>query len=133
MAENKTQKSSTSVTDFLNGIEDERKRQDSFTLLEMMRQATGEEPAMWGPAIVGFGNLHYQYASGREGAWFRIGFSPRKQNLTLYVTEVFPKYEELLGRLGKHSTGKSCLYIKKLADVDQSALRELIEEAAAAN
>jgi hypothetical protein len=131
MAENKTRPTDAGVADFLNTIEDERKRADSFALLAMMREATGQEPKMWGPAIVGFGDVHYRYESGREGDWFRVGFSPRKANLTLYLTEGFPRYEELLARLGKHTTGKSCLYIKRLADVDPAVLRELIEAAAA--
>jgi hypothetical protein len=93
----------------------------------LMRQATGAEPKMWGSSIVGFGNFHYKYASGREGDWFHIGFAPRKQDLTLYVAGGFPQYEKLLAQLGKHRTGKSCLYIKTLADVDMPVLTELIQ------
>lgn len=127
MVELKTQPNQADVTVFLNGVSDERKRQDCFTILEMMTQVTGEEPTMWGPSIVGFGNYHYKYATGREGDWFLTGFSPRKQNLTLYIMAGFDQYDELLARLGKYKTGKSCLYIKKLTDVDQTVLRELVK------
>ncbi|MCB0240931.1 MAG: DUF1801 domain-containing protein [Anaerolineae bacterium] len=122
----KTQKNDASVEAFLNTVADERKRRDCFTLLEMMQEATGAEPLMWGDSIVGFGEYHYTYASGRAGDWFLTGFAPRKQNLTLYIMAGFDEYDELLGKLGKHSTGKSCLYIKRLADVDMAALNELI-------
>jgi len=126
MAELKTQKNDASVEAFLNTVADERKRRDCFTLLEMMQEVTGAEPLMWGDSIVGFGEYHYTYASGRAGDWFLTGFAPRKQNLTLYIMAGFDEYDELLGKLGKHSTGKSCLYIKRLADVDMAALNELI-------
>lgn len=126
MAELKTKPNKQSVQTFLQGIPDERKRQDCFTLLEMLRQISGKEPVMWGDSIVGFGAHHYRYATGREGDWFQVGFSPRKQNLTLYITTGFERYKDLLARLGKHSTSISCLYIKKLADVDMSVLRELV-------
>ncbi|MEZ4767902.1 MAG: DUF1801 domain-containing protein [Caldilineales bacterium] len=126
MAELKTQKNDASVDAFLNSVENDRKREDSFALLEMMKEVTGEEPKMWGDSIVGFGEYHYTYASGREGNWFVTGFAPRKQNLTLYIMAGFDEYDALLDRLGKHSTGKSCLYIKRLEDVDKTALRELI-------
>ena len=128
MAENKTQKTDANVTDFLNSIPDEKKRQDSFALLELMRQVTGLEPRMWGASIIGFGDAHYQYASGREGDWFRVGFSPRKQNLALYIMDGFPKYQELLAKLGRHKTGVSCLYLNKLADIDLAVLREMITQ-----
>ncbi len=128
MDENKTQKTDANVTDFLNSISDEKKRQDSFALLELMRQVTGLEPRMWGASIIGFGDVHYQYASGREGDWFRVGFSPRKQNLTLYIMDGFPKYQELLAKLGRHKTGVSCLYLNKLADIDLAVLREVIAQ-----
>lgn len=127
MVELKTQPNQADVTVFLNGVSDERKRQDCFTILEMMTQVTGKEPTMWGPSIVGFGTYHYKYATGREGDWFLTGFSPRKQNLTLYIMAGFDQYDELLARLGKYKTGKSCLYIKKLTDVDQTVLRELVK------
>ena len=92
----------------------------------MMKEVTGAEPQMWGPSIVGFGAYHYKYESGREGDWFLVGFSPRKQNLTLYIMAGFKRYEELLAKLGKHKTGKSCLYLNKLADVDEEVLRQMV-------
>ena len=128
MAENKTQKTTASVTDFLNTVPDEKKRQDCFTLLELMQQVSGQEPAMWGSAIIGFGDLHYKSASGREGDWFPVGFSPRKQNLTVYITGGFAKHAELLGQLGKHKTGGGCLYINKLSDVNLDVLKEMIAD-----
>lgn len=128
MAQLKTQKNDASVEEFLDSVANERKRQDSYAILELMQDVTGEEPAMWGTSIVGFGSYHYKYASGRENEWFLVGFSPRKQNLTLYIMSGFDDYESLLADLGKHKTGKSCLYINKLEDVDQSTLRELVEK-----
>lgn len=128
MAELKTKLNDQNVEEFLKGISDEKKRQDCFTLLQLMRQVTQAEPKMWGSSIVGFGNYHYKYASGREGDWFLTGFSPRKQNLTLYIMAGFEQYEELLKRLGKHTTGKSCLYIKRIEDIDLPALKTLIEQ-----
>jgi hypothetical protein len=127
----KTQKNDASVEAFLNSVENERKRADSFAILELMREVTGEEPAMWGDSIVGFGSYHYRYASGREGDWFVVGFSPRVQNLTLYIMSGFDEYQGLLAKLGKFRTGKSCLYINKLADVDMDVLRELVERSVA--
>ena len=126
MAELKTKMNDASVDAFLNTVVDERKRQDCFTLVDLMTEATGAQPRMWGDSIVGFGEYHYKYASGREGNWFLAGFAPRKQNLTLYIMSGFDQYDELLGKLGKHSTGKSCLYIKRLDDVDLDVLRELV-------
>ena len=128
MAELKTQKNDASVEEFINGVSDETKRQDCRTVIEMMREITGEEPSMWGTSIVGFGSYHYKYASGREGDWMLTGFSPRKQNLTLYIMSGFSEYESLLAKLGKHKTAKSCLYVKKLEDVDLPTLRNLIEQ-----
>jgi hypothetical protein len=129
MAEqNKTQKTDESVEDFLNAIPDEKKRKDSFAILELMMEVTGEEPKMWGTSIIGFGDLHYQYASGRQGDWFYTGFSPRKQNLTLYFSGGFDRLDELLKKLGKYKTGKGCLYINKLEDVDLPALREIVKQ-----
>ncbi|MEM8531728.1 MAG: DUF1801 domain-containing protein [Chloroflexota bacterium] len=128
MAELKTKQNETGVADFLNNIPDEKKRQDCLALQELMQQVTGAEPKMWGNSIVGFGTYHYKYASGREGEWFLTGFSPRKQNLTLYILAGFDQYDELLERLGKHKTGKSCLYIKQLADIDIVTLRELVQQ-----
>lgn len=126
MAENKTKPTDADVIGFLNNVPDERKRQDAFAVLEMMREVTGEEPKMWGPSIVGFGSYHYKYASGREGDAILTGFSPRKQNLVLYIVAGFGEYEELMAKLGKHTTGSSCLYVKRLADLDQAVLRELV-------
>ena len=128
MAEAKTKPTAESVATFLDGVADENKRQDAFALLTLMREVTGMEPQMWGPSIVGFGAYHYKYASGHEGDSFLTGFSPRKQNLTLYIMAGFDRYDELMQKLGKHTTGKSCLYIKRLADVDQAVLRQLIKE-----
>ena len=131
MAENKTQKTGLSAGDFLNTLPDETKRQDSFTLLELMEQVSGSEPKMWGPSIIGFGDTHYQYESGREGDWFLIGFSPRKANLTLYIRGGLPKYADLLGQLGKHKTGKGCLYINRLSDVNLDVLKQIISQSLA--
>ena len=128
MAELKTTPNDANVQAFLDGVEDEKKRQDAYAILELMKEVSGEPPKMWGPSIVGFGAYHYKYDSGREGDWFLTGFSPRKQNLTLYIMAGFSRYDDLMGRLGKYKTGKSCLYIKKLEDVDQGVLKELVEE-----
>ena len=125
-AELKTKKTEASVEDFLNSVRDEQQRKDSFVILAMMRKATEEKPKMWGPAIVGFGNVHLKYESGRELDWFTMGFSPRKKDLTLYglITE---KQASLLNKLGKYKTGKGCLYINKLTDVDISVLKKMME------
>ena len=128
MSELKTQPNDASVEAFLNTVEDAQKRQDCLTLVELMRQATNAEPIMWGSAIVGFGRYRYQSASGRSGEWFLTGFSPRKQNLTLYILAGFERYDELLARLGKYKTSKSCLYVKRLQDVDLPTLKTLIEQ-----
>lgn len=125
MAENKTIKTGASAADFIAGVENKRRREDGFALLEMMREITGLEPDMWGPSIVGFGDCHYKYESGREGDMFLIGFSPRKRSLSLYIMGDFAERDALLGRLGKHRQSVSCLYINKLADVDMDILREL--------
>ncbi len=126
MAELKTKPNEQSVEGFLNSIADERKRRDSFTILELMKEVTKSEPKMWGPSIVGFGSYHYKYASGREGDWFLAGFSPRKQNITLYIMAGFEQYGALLSKLGKHKTGKACLYVNKLDDIDTNALKEMV-------
>lgn len=131
MSDNKTQFNDASVTAFLDAVPDERKRQDSYALLEMMRDVTGEAPRMYGDSIVGFGHYHYKYESGREGDMPVVAFSPRKQNLTLYIMSGFDGYEELRAGLGKHKVGKSCLYINKLADVDPAALREMVARSVA--
>lgn len=129
MAENKTQPNNADVTAFINTVSDAAKRADCMKLVEIMRQITGEQPKMWGGSIVGFSEFHYQYASGREGDWFKLGFSPRKQNITLYLSQDFPEKEEILSRLGKHKTGVGCVYVKTLQDVDESALQELLATA----
>lgn len=130
MAELKTQPHEGSVEAFLNGVEDDGKREDAFALLKLMEEVTGEAATMWGDSIVGFGSYHYRYASGREGDWFLTGFSPRKRNLTLYIMAGFDRYDALLEKLGKFKTGKSCLYLKRLADVDLDVLRELVRQSA---
>ncbi len=128
MAELKTKPNRGDVKKFLNGVDDEKRREDSFEVLRLMRDITGEEPKMWGGSIVGFGSYHYKYESGREGDWFVTGFSPRKTALTLYIMAGFSRFDELMAKLGTYKTGKSCLYIKKLEDVDRDVLRELITE-----
>jgi hypothetical protein len=127
MAELKTTETNASVIEFLAQVADEKRRQDCLAVLDLMKEVTQTEPKMWGSSIVGFGHYHYRYASGREGDWFLVGFSPRKRDLTLYIMSGFDKYDELLGRLGKYNKGKACLYIKKLEDVDQSVLKELVQ------
>ena len=126
MAELKTIPTRASVDKFLKGITDEDKRADCYQILKMMEKATKSRAKMWGTSIVGFGAAHYVYESGREGDWFITGFSPRKQNLTLYMMGGFNQFEDLMKKLGKHSTGKGCLYINKLKDVDTKVLKELI-------
>jgi len=126
MAELKTKPNDASVEEYLDGVEDEDKRRDCRTLLDLMRDVTGEEPVMWGPSIVGFGRYRYRYDSGREGDWFLTGFSPRKRDLTVYLMAGADRFEDLMARLGKHKTGKSCLYLKRLAEVDLDVLRELV-------
>ena len=128
MAELKTKKNDQSVEKFLNTVTDPDKREDCFEIMKLMQEVTQEEPKMWGDSIVGFGDYHYKYKSGREGDWFLIGFSPRKRNLTLYIMSGFTRYEEILGKLGKHKTGKSCLYINKLSDVNKEILAQLAIE-----
>ena len=130
MAKLKTRKNDASVEDFLEGVPNEKKREDSFAILEIMREVTGEEPAMWGTSIVGFGSYRYRYASGAEGEWPLVGFSPRRQNLTLYIMSGFDDYDDLLANLGMYKTGKACLYINKLEDVDLATLRELVRQSA---
>ena len=127
---NKTVPTDASVEDFLNQVEDEQKRRDAFELMTLFREATGEEAVMWGPSIVGFGEYHYKYDSGREGDFMLAGFSPRKSALTLYIMGGFDRYEDLLGKLGKFKQGKGCLYVKRLTDIDQEALKELVRQSA---
>ena len=122
----KTRATDANVDDFLRSVSDDGRRRDCQRLREIMERVTGEAPRLWGPGMVGFGSYHYRYDSGREGDWFLTGFSPRKANLTLYIMAGFDRYEALLERLGKFKTGKSCLYLKSLADVDEVALTELV-------
>ena len=128
MAEPKTQRTKRSVDAFLKSIPDEQKRKDAFALVDIMRKTTKAEPVMWGSNIVGFGTYRYKYASGREGDWPLTGFSPRKQNLTLYIMSGFEQYDELLKSLGKFKTGKACLYVNRLDDIDLPTLRKLIKQ-----
>jgi hypothetical protein len=127
MAELKTKKTQTSVAEFLAGVADEQRRADAETVCALMKDVTGAEPVMWGSSIVGFGTYHYVYATRREGDWPAVGLSPRKQNLTVYISAGFDGYADLLRRLGNHSTGKSCLYVKRLSDVDMDVLRQLVK------
>jgi hypothetical protein len=122
----KTSPNDRNVDDFLKKVENGVKRADCYAFLKLMKDVTYEEPRMWGDSIVGFGNYHYRYVSGREGDWFLIGFSPRKQNLTIYIVSGFERYDDLLAKLGKFRTGKSCLYVNKLYDIDEPILKELM-------
>lgn len=126
MAENKTRPTQADARAFVDSLDDPARRRDCLELLELMESATGASPQMWGGSIVGFGTHAYRYASGRSGTWFRAGFSPRKQALTLYLMVDFQEQGELLAKLGKHKRGKSCLYVRRLADLDRAALQELI-------
>ncbi len=127
MAELKTRATAASVSQFLNGIEDEQRRKDSLAVARIMRRATGRNARMWGSSIVGFGSKHLKYASGRELEWFVTGFSPRKGSLTLYLPGGFAKHKTLMRKLGKYKTGQSCLYVNRLDDIDTGVLTELIE------
>lgn len=128
MAENKTKATAASVSKFIDQVENEQKRNDAKTLVDIFEKLTGEKGKMWGPSIIGFGQYHYKYESGREGDFMLAGFSPRKTALTLYIMAGFSKYDEYLSKLGKFKTGKSCLYIKKLADVDMAVLESMIAD-----
>jgi hypothetical protein len=129
MAEIKTKQNSASVEDFINAVENIQKRNDSFVILEMMKSAFGEEPKMWGSSLIGFGNVRLKSpATGREVDWFRIGFSPRKANLSLYLNGDLKLYETELIKLGKHKTGVGCLYINKLDDIDLQVLKKIIDD-----
>ncbi len=128
MAELKTKPTKANVSQFLKGIEDEQKRRDAREVLALMKEITGKRPKLWGTSIVGFGTYHYKYQSGREGDWPVTGFSPRKQNLTIYIMPGFSRYPSLMKKLGKYKTGKSCLYLKKLEDVDLKVLRQLVSQ-----
>lgn len=132
MAELKTKKNNADVSAFLAQVTPDQKQTDSFTIAQLMESITGKKPKMWGGSIVGYGQYHYRYESGREGDWFLTGFSPRKQNLTVYLIGGFPEKDALLARLGKHSVGKSCLYIKRLEQVDLEVLEILIRKSVTA-
>jgi len=130
MAELKTKATTASVEEFLDAIPDEQRREDCYAISKIMQRATGKKPVMWGPSIVGFGNFTYKYPGGKEMAWFPIGFSPRKNDLTLYLMGGgLHLQKERLQRLGKHKTGVGCLYIKRLADVDVAVLTEMVAAA----
>ena len=131
MADNKTRPTKASVTEFVNAIGDHEMRADAKKVAAMMRRATGTRAKMWGPSIVGYGSYHYRYESGREGDFMITGFSPRKQALTVYIMPGFSRFSKLMSRLGKYKTGKSCLYIKRLADVDEAVLEQLVRESVA--
>lgn len=128
MAELKTRPTSLSAIDFLNSVENETRKSDGFQLLSIFQEETGETPILWGPSIIGFGRFTYSYKSGREEEWFPVGFSPRKQSLSIYLMKSFSDLEETLLKLGKHKTSKGCLYINKLSDINESVLRTLIRE-----
>jgi hypothetical protein len=127
MTDLKTKLNDASVADFLNSIKDEQVRKDCWTIVDIMQEATKAKPQMWGTSIVGFGSYHYKYASGREGDWMLTAFSPRKQNITLYLYGGFDGRDELMAQLGKHSCGKACIYIKRLSDVHLPTLKKLIK------
>jgi hypothetical protein len=128
MAELKTKINDASVEKFISMVDDQEKRELSFKILELMKKITKEEPKMWGTSIIGFGTYHYKYKSGQEGDWMQVGFSPRKQAVTLYIMSGFSRYDELMNKLGKYKTGKSCLYIKKEEDIDMKVLKELVTQ-----
>lgn len=128
MAELKTKPTKASVTSFLNSVADKKKRADCKIIAQMMRDATGKRARMWGSSIVGYDEYDYVYASGRSGTWMQTGYSPRAQNITVYIMPGFGKFQKLMKRLGKYKTGKSCLYIKSLEDVDQDILARLVKE-----
>ena len=128
MATNKTQPNDLDVNAFLESVDETKKRADCFKLLEIMQEITNEPPKMWGTSIVGFGDYHYKYESGREGDFFIVGFSPRKQNLSIYIMPGFERYEELMSKLGKYKTGRSCLYVKTLDDIALDILKEIIAD-----
>ena len=131
MATNKTQPTNLKVSEFIASIEDKGKRADCKELMKLMREVTGKRATMWGTSIVGFGKYHYKYASGREGDFFLTGFSPRKQALTIYIISGFSRHQALVDKLGKFKTGKSCLYVKRLDDIDRSVLEKLVKASVA--
>lgn len=126
MAEPKTQKNDASVDDYLNAIEDDHRKADCLKIHQMMQKVTGKPGSMWGDSIVGYGTYHYKYASGREGDWMQVGFSNRQKSISVYIMSGFSRYQQLLDKLGKHKTGKSCLYINKMSDIDDSVLKDMI-------
>jgi Domain of unknown function (DU1801) len=128
MAELKTKLNDSSVEGFLNTVKDEQKRSDSFELLKIMQEISGEPPKMWGTAIIGFGSYHYVYASGREGDWMLAGFSPRKSSISLYLMAGFDRLGDELAQLGKHKVGKGCLYVKRLSDIDEKVLKKMVKK-----
>jgi len=132
VAKNKTSATKVSVEAFLAGVPDAARRADAMTLIDMMQSATGEKPVMWGPSIVGFGSYHYRYDSGHEGDGPVVSFSPRKAALVIYIVLGFQGAEPLMAKLGKHTTGQSCLYVKRLSDIDLSVLKALIAQSVAA-
>ena len=131
MPENKTKQTEVDPEEFLKSVTDDKRREDALALLRIMKSVTKMQPKMWGPSMVGFGTYHYKYDSGREGDSLMTGFSPRKQNLAVYIMAGLERYDALLKKLGKHKTGKSCLYISKLEDIDQVVLKELLVESLA--
>ena len=131
MAKLKTKPTKASVSAFVNAVEDDTKRKDCRVLLKLMKSVTGKKPVIWGTSIIGYGNYHYKYKSGREGDWPITGFSPRRQNISIYIMPGFSKYQSLMNKLGKYKTSVSCLYVKKLDDIDQDILRKLVERSVA--
>lgn len=126
-AKNKTSETKASVSNFMNAIDHEQRKKDAKVIMKLMRSATQQKPKMWGPSIVGFGKYHFRYASGREGDFMKIGFSPRKTSMTIYIMPGFDPFTEIMSRLGKYKISKSCLYIKKMEDVDEHVLLELMK------
>ncbi len=131
MTELKTKPTNASVNRFLKSTCDGQKLRDCFDLIDLMQLVTGKKPKMWGTSIVGFGSYHYKYATGREGDWPIVGFSPRKQNISIYIMLGFSRYNSLMKKLGKFKTGKSCLYVKTLDDIDRNVLKKLVEKSVA--
>jgi Domain of unknown function (DU1801) len=131
MGPNKTVRTGRSVADFIAGIADDRRRADAEAVCAVLRRVTGDEPAMWGDSVVGFGERHLVYATGRELDWFDVGFSPRKQHTTLYLGDEMSEFDSELARLGKHSVGRGCLYVKRLSDVDPTVLEQIVQRAVA--
>jgi hypothetical protein len=127
MSENKTKPTSANVEDFINSVDNDIRRQDGFAVLDVMKRVSGEEPVMWGPSIIGFGQYHYKYDSGREGDMCKIGFSPRKANTVLYIMGGHEQFQPIFDRLGKYKQGKSCVYITNLKNVDMDVLEELVQ------